>query len=664
MFNILIIDENADEDSRYRHLLSEDLFRSTVKRHFNEAAILLKANVFDVCLYVVRESTKNALNEIVLIREANPAGSLAVVVKECPTVWEETALTKGADFIFRDPLTPSHFQSVLSKLAKFNEPISTIISSVQSPSSSVIIEPSLSASALETLRDLSRILGYSLDYKLFTQQFVLKLREIIKVNKIAIFLQLPPYITTNFPADLHRMPCISSIGIPLDVQDCFELSRNVGLGKHFTDSIQIVQKAQLSESDLNPKIQREFEILGCQTAIPINDREKTIGVALIGDRVAGPSLRDEELQLLFLLMEELGIAIKNCWLHYELSANNQLFSDVLSSMSNGNMVVSPNLTILHTNRAMIEFIKGNSPSSNSLEFADLPSKLATPIYEVVEKGSTSEPFFFSGGENNENIFRVSIIPFRNENKKLPQSAMVVMENFTQIEAAKTFEVESSKAKLIALIAKRFAHEIRNSLVPLTTHQQLLDQEYANEDFRKSLKNALETETGRIQRFTEQMLFLAQPEIIITDEVNVQELLKEAFEAASKQFPQSAKLNIQTELDQPIIQCHRSSLSYALQEIFINALQANLDEPEIEVSINQNQNGTIAIEFSDNGVGFTTETAERATEPFFTTRNTGVGLGLTIAQKIIEEHHHGQIDIGPRNRERHYDVSILLPQIKD
>ena len=218
MFNIIIIDENADEDSRYRNLLSEDTFHPTVKRNFSEAETLLKANVFDICLYVVGESTKNALDEIVAIKEANPVGSLAVAVKECPTVWEETALVKGADFIFRDPLVPSHFQSVLSKLAKFNEPISSIIS-IANPKNSPVAEQNVPTSALEVLRDFSRILGYSLDYKLFTQHFVLKLREIIKVNKIAVFLQSPPYVIANSPGDAHRMPCISSVGVPSDVQD-------------------------------------------------------------------------------------------------------------------------------------------------------------------------------------------------------------------------------------------------------------------------------------------------------------------------------------------------------------------------------------------------------------------------------------------------------------
>jgi nitrogen fixation/metabolism regulation signal transduction histidine kinase len=54
---------------------------------------------------------------------------------------------------------------------------------------------------------------------------------------------------------------------------------------------------------------------------------------------------------------------------------------------------------------------------------------------------------------------------------------------------------------------------------------------------------------------------------------------------------------------------------------------------------------VRIEVQDNGSGFSPETARRAPEPFFTTRTTGLGLGLTVSQKIIENH-HGKLEILP------------------
>ena len=62
---------------------------------------------------------------------------------------------------------------------------------------------------------------------------------------------------------------------------------------------------------------------------------------------------------------------------------------------------------------------------------------------------------------------------------------------------------------------------------------------------------------------------------------------------------------------------------------------------------------------DTGPGFTAEAAERATEPFFSTRNVGLGLGLAVTRKIIETH-HGKIEIAPRDANKSGTVRISLP----
>ncbi|MEZ5276386.1 MAG: ATP-binding protein [Opitutaceae bacterium] len=660
MISVLLIAEDREAENRIRALLPADRYKTSTRSTVDEARTIIEANIFDLSIFCVSESDRNALDEIAQIKRMSPGIPLAVVIARCPQAWEESALGKGVDFVFCDPLVATHFTSILDRLARLAE------TSRPAPTPSQIVarpvETGFSRAALEVLRDFSRVLGYSLDYKLFTQHFVLKLREIIRVNRIAIFLEPPPTSSMTAGPKANRLPCISAVGIPLDIRDCFELSRNAGIGERLTKGNHILRAGPEHGQffgGLNPKIQREFEILDCHIAIPISDRERTLGVAVLGDRVTGNDFSDEELQLLFLLMEELGLAIKNSWLHHQLSASHKLFSDVLASMSSGSMVVGPDLNILHANRAMMHFVRGDRESQKTLEFADLQPTLATPIYDVVEKGAKPSPFFFTDRPESKSIFRASIIPFRNGDNRLPQSVMVVVEDFTQIESAKRFDIESSKTKLISLIAKRFAHEIRNSLVPLTTHQQLLDQEYANEDFRRSLKTALETETGRIQRFTDQMLFLAQPSLTLDEVTDLPSLINESFQSIRGQFGGRPTLEVTSEVESPVVRCDRHSLRHAIGEILVNAIQANTDDPAVTVRLRNGVEGKIALEFSDNGVGFTSETAERAIEPFFTTRNTGVGLGLTVAHRIVDEH-HGELLVKPRSRENQADVAVILP----
>jgi C4-dicarboxylate-specific signal transduction histidine kinase len=62
---------------------------------------------------------------------------------------------------------------------------------------------------------------------------------------------------------------------------------------------------------------------------------------------------------------------------------------------------------------------------------------------------------------------------------------------------------------------------------------------------------------------------------------------------------------------------------------------------------------------DNGAGFTPEAAKKVPEPFFTTRNVGLGLGLTVSRKIIETHRGKLVITGPSNGSQG-TVRVSLP----
>ena len=108
---------------------------------------------------------------------------------------------------------------------------------------------------------------------------------------------------------------------------------------------------------------------------------------------------------------------------------------------------------------------------------------------------------------------------------------------------------------------------------------------------------------------------------------------------------------------------RAALKHALTEVILNALQANPNNPKIGVRLHEDSNGNgthgLQIEVSDNGSGFTPEAAQKASSPFFTTRNVGLGLGLTVSRKIIETH-HGTLEIIPPKSGQSGMVRISLP----
>jgi signal transduction histidine kinase len=327
-------------------------------------------------------------------------------------------------------------------------------------------------------------------------------------------------------------------------------------------------------------------------------------------------------------------------------------------------VVGSDLTVLFANQAFRRFLAEPAPAAAHLDFAELPPVLAKSLHEVVERGQNVAPFSYEHPGAPDRVYRVSLISFPTDKTQLPQPALMLLEDFTQVRAAQRAEIEASNLKLIGLIAKRFAHEIRNSLVPLTTHQQLFDTDIGNAEFRDSLKHALTRETGRIQRFTEQMLFLAQTECGPTDSLPLEDLLRKSF-TRSRDFLglETGELEIRSKVPHPFVRCHRPSLLHALQEIFLNGLQSAGEPPKVTVTVasevGPDGRPELAVRVFDNGPGFASEVAARATDPFFTTRNTGVGLGLTVAKRVIEAH-AGRLEVNARILPDDPNLVIHLP----
>ena len=642
-------------------------FKILRKPTLEAARPLLASGLFDAAVLAVNRLSAETSRTVAEFRALTPDGPLAVTAGNGAPADREAAYLAGADVVLVPPGEPSALAAVIRRLATRAGPPAKPPPAAPAPAAGVTPAPS----ALAVMRDFSQVFSYSLDYREFTRHFALKLREVIGAARVVIFLEPPPAagsLGADVAADVSRLLCAGAVGLPADLTDNFELSRDRGLGRSVFQTGRILRFGAESTAPFlagDPRLQREFEILGCEIALPVNDRERTIGVALLGGRLTGAPFTDAELLLVCHLMEELGLAVKNSWLHHQLSASHHLFGDVLGAMTSGALVVGPELTVLFANPVLLRLLKGEgAPPAARLAFAELPAPLGASLRAVVERGESVAPFLYEHPGTPPQVFRVSLVPFPPRGRALPQPALLLLENFTSVRAAQRAEIEASNLKLIGLIAKRFAHEIRNSLVPLTTHQQLFDTDYANTEFRDSLKAALGRETGRIQRFTEQMLFLAQTEGGATDALPLEDLLRQSFEHSQAFLGrEGGELEIHSEVTHPFVRCHRPSLLHALQEIFLNGLQSAGDPPRVTVSVvpepGPEGRPGLAVRVHDNGRGFTPEVAARAVDPFFTTRNTGVGLGLTVAKRVIEAH-AGRLEVQARRLPDDPDLIIHLP----
>ncbi|MDR6550600.1 PAS domain S-box protein [Paenibacillus qinlingensis] len=194
---------------------------------------------------------------------------------------------------------------------------------------------------------------------------------------------------------------------------------------------------------------------------------------------------------------------------------------------------------------------------------------------------------------------------------------------------------SEKLSLVGELAAGIAHEIRNPLTSLRGFMQL----YVKEDIdgTNNLRNeVMLSEIDRINEIVSELLVLAKPSNEAYELRNVvHELIHviTLFEGQANLYNVQIKKDFDTELS--LIQCQRS-----INQVFVNILKNAIESMPKggEVVIQTEQiNGKIHIRIQDSGYGIPQSEINKIGSPFFTTKETGTGLGLMVSMRIIQNH---------------------------
>ena len=663
MRTLLVLAGHPELAEAIRTAVKPQDFRVVHRSSLEEAEPLLAHGLADVCVLDLDLNGVQAVWTLEKLRRRAAKCPILVYSSAKQPEWEEEAYLQGVTHVLSKPVRARMLAALLERLwpaPEIGSPAPAPAQPMPAPAKSgdtVFVQSA--AQTMSVLRDFSGILTHSLNAEGMLRQFLLLLRELLSVNRAAVFLRQPAGVPFGL-GDSRRLRAACAVGLAPGLLEHFELSLDAGLGGQLMRLGRIVRRGG-DEVRGDVEAQKEFELLGAQVAVPILDRENMLGVAVFDGRVTGEPLTNPELELIFRLLEQLGLAIKNIGLHEQLATNHEMMADILRELSSACVVVSRDLAVLHANKTARKYF---ARGSGELEFSDLPAALGSKIYQVLKTGSAVATFNFEPENAPGTLYRINIVPFQRAEAGLPASALLMAEDLTQSEQLRRLEIEAANLRLVKTMADRLTHEIGNAMVPLSTHQQLLADKWKDAEFRASLDLALADGVKRVTRLVNQMRFLARDSVGAQESFPLAPLIEDAYQEACKYQPvKSAQLRYDSAGKPVILNGDRAALKHALAEVMLNALQANPAEPKIGVRLQTQANGsgpyTLAIEVQDNGAGFSPEAAEKAPAPFYTTRNVGLGLGLTVSRKIVETH-HGKLEIIPPKSGHAGVVRISLP----
>ncbi len=208
---------------------------------------------------------------------------------------------------------------------------------------------------------------------------------------------------------------------------------------------------------------------------------------------------------------------------------------------------------------------------------------------------------------------------------------------------------AERSAVVGRLASGIAHEIRN---PLNFINLSIDHLQASfppkaETQRAQYDHILTTikdEIARLNQLVSDFLSYGRPAKLKLREIDAQALVAEVRALVSAKAEQQ-QVNIQIEstgAGSALLQADPEQLKTCFSNLMINAVQAMPDGGSLTVTVRPDPTH-IVLEFTDTGVGIPTDALQQIFEPYYSTKDTGIGLGLPLTKKIIEEH-GGQIAV--------------------
>lgn len=218
-------------------------------------------------------------------------------------------------------------------------------------------------------------------------------------------------------------------------------------------------------------------------------------------------------------------------------------------------------------------------------------------------------------------------------------------------------LRASQLSALGELAAGLAHEIRNPLGSIRGTAEIVKDPATPERQREEFTSILVQEVDRLNQVVSNFLRFARPAPVGKQNHDLNRILEELVEFTAAECQRSrVAVNLDT-AELPAIAIDPEQLKQVFLNLVLNAVQAMPDGGRLEIRTAR-CDGALVVEFSDSGPGIPAEILPKIFNPFFTTRQTGNGLGLAISQRIVQAH-GGQVEVDTSERGATFRVRLPL-----
>ena len=295
--------------------------------------------------------------------------------------------------------------------------------------------------------------------------------------------------------------------------------------------------------------------------------------------------------------------------------------------------------ILRMNRAAM-LLSGRSYSENlGKQISDLgpgePWRAAGERVARVRAGRGAQAMRFEDEDTGES-WEITVPRVHNPDSEGP-TIVVVARNVTELVALHGSLHRQELMSTMGALVGGVAHDMRNLLFALTGTIDVFEGRFGDREDQQPYFQMLREHGGRINALMQSMLDYGKPVELASEPQAVGEVIAEAEQiCAAAAVAKDVELVIRTSRRVPRIPIDRTRILQVFTNLVDNAVQYSPEGGQVEVDTEHIGNW-IECRVRDSGPGFGETESGRLFEPFFSMRKGGTGLGLTIVQRIVNEH---------------------------
>jgi PAS domain S-box-containing protein len=350
----------------------------------------------------------------------------------------------------------------------------------------------------------------------------------------------------------------------------------------------------------------------------------------------------------------------------DLAAENEQLELVLDSMNQGVLVADSSHRLILVNKPAERLLPlASEPVEGRLWHAILDEDISRFVRTALETEETIEERVFSlGSSGGTRQLAFAVMPLVREGAV--HGTIVHVEDVTERRAREARLRRAENLASLTTLAAGVAHEIKNPLGSIGIHMQLVEKSLQQHDHpeRERLEsyiNVVNEEVDRLNRIVVDFLFAVRPMDTELAEEDLNAIVDGLLSFLRYEL-EEAGIELRTDFDQsiPKLELDDKYVKQAILNIVKNAISAMPDGGVLTVRT-RNLEDEVELEIRDTGHGMSEEVMEKIFEPYFTTKDFGSGIGLTLVYKIVKEH-LGEIAVDSKEGQgTSFTISLPVPQ---